>query len=226
MTEETVSSTPLRHKVWRAVIPAWEITPYVTNTIIGINVLVFVTEVVLAVTTGMTPAKFDRALGLQAAAVEDGQIYRLVTSAFVHAGVLHLALNMLFLYWFGPPLELWLGRARFIALYMVSLLGSAALICLLPTPGFAVGASGALFGLLGASLILARLLGVGVNNILWVIGINMAITFGIPAVTSLQISWQGHVGGLITGIVFATVIRRIYDSYLDIISVDPPRKPT
>jgi membrane associated rhomboid family serine protease len=124
------------------------------------------------------------------------QWYRLVTSMFLHASIIHIGFNMYALWVIGTPVEQYLGRARFVGLYFVSgLAGSAG--ALLATPSTpTLGASGAVFGILGAMLILewqvtGRLAG---NAMTWIV-INLIITFAIPG-----ISYGAHLGGLVGGI--------------------------
>jgi membrane associated rhomboid family serine protease len=167
-------------------------TPVVTYTLIAINVLLFGVE---AVSPGM-----DRKLALFAPAVADGDLYRLLTSAFMHYGLAHLLFNMYALYIIGPPLEIWLGRLRFTALYALSALGGSVLVYLLsPLNAATAGASGAVFGLFGASFVVGKRLNLNVGWVVGLIAINLAFTFVIPALGGQQISWQGHVGGLVTG---------------------------
>jgi len=128
--------------------------------------------------------------------VANGGWWRLVTSMFLHENLIHIGFNMVALYLIGTPVEQYLGRARYIGLYFVTgLAGSAG--ALLQTPSTPVlGASGAIFGILGAMLILewqitGRLAG---NAMTWIV-INLVISFAIP-----NVSWGGHLGGLIGGI--------------------------
>jgi membrane associated rhomboid family serine protease len=128
--------------------------------------------------------------------VANGDWWRLVTAMFLHASILHIAFNMYALWVIGTPVEQYLGRARYLGLYFVSgLAGAAGALVQSPlTP--VVGASGAIFGILGAMLIIewqvtGRLAG---NAATWIM-INLVISFAIP-----NISWGGHVGGLIGGI--------------------------
>jgi membrane associated rhomboid family serine protease len=103
------------------------------------------------------------------------------------------------LYVVGPPLEAWLGRLRFSALYFMSALGGSVLVYLLSSLGAATaGASGAVFGLFGASFVVGRRLNLDVRWVIALIAINLVLTFLIP-----NISWQGHIGGLVTGAVIA-----------------------
>ena len=122
--------------------------------------------------------------------------YRLITSGFVHYGIIHIGLNMYFLYVLGNLMEPQLGRWKFGLLYFASLLGGSAGALLLDGGGFTAGASGAVFGLLGASAI--GLWQHGVNPFSTAIGrlllINLGLTFFIGG-----ISIGGHVGGLIAG---------------------------
>jgi membrane associated rhomboid family serine protease len=113
--------------------------------------------------------------------------------------VVHLLFNMWALYIVGPPLEVWLGRLRFAGLYALSALGGSVLVYVLsPLTAATAGASGAVFGLFGATFVVARRVKLDVRWVVILIGINLAITFTVPG-----ISWQGHVGGLVTGTVIA-----------------------
>jgi membrane associated rhomboid family serine protease len=128
-------------------------------------------------------------------AVANGDWWRLITSAFLHANLIHIAFNMYFLWFVGSAVEQALGRGRFVLLYIVSALsGSAGALVWTPTAP-TVGASGALFGLLGAALILERqrnyVLG---GSAMGLIVINLILSFAISG-----ISIGGHVGGLIGG---------------------------
>lgn len=166
-------------------------TPVVTYALIAINVVVFALQ--------MSVRGLQSQLVLWPPAVADGQLYRLVTSAFVHYGAAHLLLNMWALFVVGPPLELLLGRLRFGALYALSLLGGSVLVYLLTLNTATAGASGAVFGLFGATLVVAKRLNLDMRWVVAVIAINLLYTFVAPAVSSQRISWQGHVGGLVTG---------------------------
>jgi membrane associated rhomboid family serine protease len=165
--------------------------PVVTYALIAINVLVFVLQMALG--------NLERQLALWPPAVADGQLYRLVTSAFVHYGATHLLLNMWALYVVGPPLEMLLGRLRFGALYALSGLGGSVLVYLLSLNVMTAGASGAVFGLFAATFVVAKRLSLDLRWVGAVIVINLVFTFVAPAVSSQRISWQGHVGGLVTG---------------------------
>ncbi|VEG58486.1 rhomboid family protein [Mycolicibacterium aurum] len=170
-------------------------TPLVTYVLIGVNLLMLVLQMALP--------GLDRALALWPPAVADGEMYRLLTSAFLHFGLTHIAFNMLALYFVGPPLELALGRVRFIALYLLSALGGSVLVYLLTFNALTAGASGAVFGLFGATFVVGKRLNMDVRSVAMIIGLNLVFTFVYPLFTSQNISWQGHIGGLVTGAVVA-----------------------
>lgn len=161
--------------------------PAVTYALIAANVAVFVAQ--------LASRDLEKRLTLWPPAVADGQLYRLATAAFLHYGPMHLLLNMWALYVVGPPLEMWLGRLRFGALYALSGLGGSVLVYLLSPLGTATaGASGAIFGLFGATFVVVRRLTLDVRWVVAVIVVNLMFTFA-----ARQISWQAHVGGLATG---------------------------
>ena len=170
----------------------------VTKALIAINVLVFLAEIATgsgATGAGSGGSVVDR-FALDGPDVANGDWWRLITSGFLHANVLHIGLNMLILWLVGSPLEEMLGRGRYLLLYFVSLLaGSAGALLQAPISPIA-GASGAVFGILGAMLVLEW----NVTNrwagqaLTWIV-INLVISFTVPG-----ISWGGHVGGLIGGI--------------------------
>jgi membrane associated rhomboid family serine protease len=190
--------------------------PAVTFTLIGLNVLVFL--VTTASGTGLAfggnPSSLFEKLALaptvhctsvvdqlcQAKGVAQGEYWRLLTSTFLHFGVVHIALNMYCLFLLGPALETAFGRLRFTALYLLSGLSGAALSYALgPANEQAAGASGAVFGLFAAYYVLQRQRGGDVTQIALTIGINLAISFGL----SSYIDWRGHVGGLVGGALVA-----------------------
>ncbi|WP_175616290.1 rhomboid family intramembrane serine protease [Mycobacterium sp. GA-1841] len=167
--------------------------PVLTYALIAVNVVMFV----LQMASGDLEQKFT--LWPPGIAGHD-QYYRLVTSMFLHYGAMHLLFNMWALYVVGPPLEQWLGRLRFGALYALSGLGGSVLVYLLsPLNTATAGASGAIFGLFGAIFVVARKLNLDVRAIAAVVVINLVFTFVGPMLGTGAISWQGHVGGLITG---------------------------
>lgn len=140
--------TPVRRAA-RPLVRAASGTPVVTYGLIALSVLAFVAQ--------LSSHELESELVLWTPAVADGQIYRLVTSAFLHYGPMHLLLNMWALYVVGPQLEGLLGRVRYSALYLLSALGgSVAVYLLAPITTETAGASGAIFGLFGATLVIGQ----------------------------------------------------------------------
>lgn len=137
------------------------------------------------------------------AGVANGAPWQIITSVFTHEAPVHLLLNMMVLYFLGPQLEAILGRTRFLALYLLSgLTGSVAVMLLSDPHAGTLGASGAGFGLMGALLVVAHKVGADTQQILVWLGINVAFTF----FASSYISWQGHMGGLIGGLLISALI--------------------
>jgi membrane associated rhomboid family serine protease len=142
--------------------------------------------------------------GLAGEGVAHGQWWRIITGGFLHENLLHIAFNMWVLYYLGAMLEPALGRLRFGAIYFVSLLTGSLGALLVSPHSITVGASGAVFGLMGAAAVEMRarqipLMQSGVGGL---IAINLIISFSIPG-----ISWGGHIGGLLGGALAAWVIR-------------------
>ena len=135
--------------------------------------------------------------------VSDGAYWQLLTSAFTHLEIWHIGFNMLALWFLGPQLEQAIGRSRFVALYLLSALAGSTVVYWLAPPGVAtIGASGAIFGLMGALLVLAFKVGGNTQPILMWIGINFLIT----VVGRGFISWQGHLGGFLGGTLIAVIL--------------------
>jgi membrane associated rhomboid family serine protease len=181
--------------------------PLATMTLIGICLAVFVAQ--------MAVPGLDNRIAF-VPAVARSEPWRFLTSAFAHGGLTHIAFNMYALWVMGSYLEPMLGRARFVAIYLLSALGGSVMYLLLSTPPSAaeiatgdygmwwtgaVGASGAVFGLFGAFLVLQRRLGRSAAGMYVIIGINAVIGFVIPG-----IAWQAHLGGLLTGAAVAGAI--------------------
>ncbi|GAB2771080.1 rhomboid family intramembrane serine protease [Streptomyces sp. NPDC054796] len=174
----------------------------VTKILLGVNVAVFVAVLALGDRIVEDLLLFGRAATEQFGPVEgvaEGQWYRLLTSAFLHQEPWHIIMNMLGLWFLGPPLEAALGRVRFTALYLLAALGGSALTFYLASPGQgSLGASGAIFGLFGATAVLMRRLQYDMRPILILLAINLVFTF-----TWSGIAWEAHIGGLVTGAVIA-----------------------
>ncbi|MFF7113961.1 rhomboid family intramembrane serine protease [Streptomyces albogriseolus] len=171
----------------------------VTKILIGINVAVFLAVTIekslladLYLVGAWPPAPFMPTQG-----VAGGEWYRLGTSMFTHEEPWHIGFNMLSLWLLGGPLEQHLGRARYLALYLISGLAGSALTYLLAGGSTAsLGASGAVFGLFGATAVLMRRLRYDMRPIIALLVINLVITF-----TWSGIAWQAHIGGLVAGVV-------------------------
>ncbi|MGW2489559.1 rhomboid family intramembrane serine protease [Streptomyces sp. NPDC001606] len=172
-----------------------------TKILIGINLAVFLVQTVVG--DGFThrfeligQAYAPDLNGVQGVAA--GQYYRLLTAMFLHGGYAHIAFNMLSLWWIGGPLEAALGRARYLTLYFVSGLAGSALTFLLAAPNQpSLGASGAIFGLFGATGVLMRRLNYDLRPLLALLVINLVITFS----PGMNIAWQAHIGGLVAGVI-------------------------
>lgn len=131
--------------------------------------------------------------------VAGGEWYRLFTSMFLHQEIWHIAFNMLGLWWLGGPLEAALGRVRFIALYLLSGLAGSALTYAVAAPNQpSLGASGAIFGLLGATAVLMKRMNYDMRPVIALLVINLIFTFG-----GSNIAWEAHIGGLVAGALLA-----------------------
>ena len=182
-------------------------TNVVTLTLIAINVAIYALELALGGTVdGQANWIYDHGVLIangsycdtcSAIGVAHGEWWRLLTAAFLHYGPAHLGLNMLSLYFTGSILEAVVGRWRYLLIYLVSgIAGSAGALYLTPNSPTA-GASGAIFGVLGALLVLERrhVIQSGGQILMWIV-LNLVLTFSVGG-----ISIGGHIGGLIAGIV-------------------------
>lgn len=173
----------------------------VSMTLIGINVFAFIVTLAAGGTGGrlfqegaMLSVSATNRAGDLLTGVADGGYWRLLTSAFLHEGFLHIAFNMYALYLFGPFVERALGITRFVAAYLTTAIVASVFVYWLEAPNaLTIGASGAVFGLFGMALVLLIRAKQDVRTLLVLLAIN--------AVISLQgnISWQGHLGGFVAG---------------------------
>ena len=159
-----------------------------TMVLIALNVAVYVITAAQGGGINLPGGQLFSDWALQGAAVSNGDWWRLVTAMFLHGSLLHLAFNMFALYWLGNIIEQALGTPRYLLVYVVSgLAGSAGALWFSSAYAVTVGASGAIFGLIGALLIL----------------VNFAFTFAVPG-----ISKGGHIGGLVGGIIATYALMR------------------
>jgi membrane associated rhomboid family serine protease len=176
-------------------------TPYATYTLIAINVVAFIVE--LGAGGGATSGNLVEDGAVNGPAIDGGDTYRIVTGGFLHAGPLHLLFNMYVLYVAGTLLEPGIGTPRFLALYFISLLAGSFGALLIDPNSLTVGASGAIFGLMAAVLVVAR--GRGMEELAMQFGLfivlNLVLTVAIP-----NISIGGHLGGLVGGGVAALLL--------------------
>lgn len=134
--------------------------------------------------------------------VADGAWWQLLTSGFTHIEIMHIGMNMLALWFLGPPVERALGRTRFLAIYLLSLVAASVSVMLFTGSNTTtMGASGAIFGLIGALLLLTLKVGGDFRGVLFWLGINVVFTF-----VGAGISWQGHLGGLVGGLAASGII--------------------
>jgi len=185
--------------------------PILTYTLIGMNVLAYVGGVISGSGVGGGVGGGSSVLAkaaLYGPAVANGEVWRIVTSGFLHYGLFHLLFNMYALYIIGQMLEPAIGRLRFGLIYFVALL-CGSLGALIVTPNaLTAGASGAVFGIMGAAILVMRHRGIDPMQsglAVW-LGLNLLITFSVS-----HISIGGHIGGLIGGTLAAWVLVELPD---------------
>ncbi|WP_029146124.1 rhomboid family intramembrane serine protease [Microbacterium luticocti] len=174
--------------------------PMATYWIIGITLVAYLTQLIPG-----SPVAQWFALNSVFLVPQFGHFepWRLLTVLLVHSGLLHVGLNMLALWMIGRILEPLVGHVRFVVLYLIAGIGGSVAVALLAPGTFVVGASGAIFGLFGALLVIGRHIGANVASIAIIIAINFAFPFVVGllsgSMAAVQISWQAHLGGLIAG---------------------------
>ncbi len=182
--------------------------PLVTDWIMAITAVTYITQLIPGSPVQQWFA-LNSALLIPSIGFEP---WRLFTVLLVHGSFWHMGLNMLALYRIGRSLEPLLGRWRFLALYLISGLGGSVAVALLAPGTWVVGASGAIFGLFGALLVIGRHIGANVTGIAIIIGINFALPFifGIigGSLAAIAISWQAHLGGFIVGAALGFIFAR------------------
>ena len=179
-------------------------TAIVSIALIVVNCVVFLGELMQGVgVSGISGSRIVADGAVWAAPVADGEFYRLVSSGFIHASLFHILFNMWALWVLGGALESYIGAPRFLVIYFASVLWGSAGAILLSPGSPTVGASGGVFGLMGALLIMSRQRGMEFmsSGIGVVLLLNLGITFAIPG-----ISIGGHLGGLAGGAAAALLL--------------------
>jgi len=174
------------------------VEPIATYVLIALNVAVFV--------GARSSVQAQNDLILFGPAVADGDYWRLITSGFLHVEITHILLNMLSLFWLGRMIEPALGHARFVAIYFVALLGGSLGVMILSPDEATLGASGAIYGLLGAAIVMARNRQISLiqSGLIPILAINFVLTISLPG-----ISLGGHLGGLVGGLVATFVVEQL-----------------
>jgi membrane associated rhomboid family serine protease len=179
--------------------------PIATYSLIGVNVAVWLLGLLAGPGALLSGSPLAPTFGLYGPAVAAGEWWRLITAGFLHSGVLHIGFNMFALYVLGPGMERVLGRLRFLGLYAAGLTAASVGALLLSPLALTVGASGAIFALMGATIIGQRAMGINPwrsGIIGWVV-INLVLTVAVPG-----ISIGGHLGGLAGGLVAGAILFR------------------
>jgi membrane associated rhomboid family serine protease len=193
-----------RTKVTRGAVAPGRYDAPATYVLIALNVAAYLVEIAGGA-GGLSPGSSSVLLdfGLYGPYVAEGEWYRLLTNGFLHASLIHIGFNMFALFFLGRLLEPGIGTSRFVALYFASLFAGSFGAILLSPDSLTIGASGAVFGIFGATFVIARSRGVDAlaSSIAIVLLLNLAITFGNP-----EISIGGHLGGLAGGLLCALII--------------------
>lgn len=184
--------------------------PRVTYGLIAINVIAYLAENRITIGGGEGATLYDKGAllgsieGLAGQGVAYGQWWRIITSGFLHANLLHIGLNMLVLYWLGRLLEPAIGSVRFAAVYVTSLIAGSFGALLLTPHSFTVGASGAIFGLAGCAVVEMRSREIPImqSGLGTLIVINLLYSFTVSGV-----SIGGHIAGLIGGALAGLVLQ-------------------
>lgn len=183
-------------------VAALQVRPIITQVLIAVNLAVFVVGLVTGGSITGATGRIVREGALFGPNVDD-EPYRLLTGGFLHAGFIHVGLNMWVLWVLGQMVEPALGRLRFITLYVTALLTGSLGALLLTPESLTVGASGAIFGLMGAAIVVARdrRIDLMASGLLPMLGLNLVLTFGLGG-----ISIGGHIGGLVGGLIAGFVL--------------------
>ena len=225
LAQQRAAETPAQKKAqrrWARSAPLAVVAsgrPVATLTIIAITGLAYVIGLIPGVggIVGNALAFYPPYLVPQFGPIEP---WRIFTVVLVHSGFFHIGLNMLALWFMGRNLEPLLGRGRFVILYLLGALGGSVAVAILAPTTVVVGASGAIFALFGALLVIGRHIGADIRVIAVLIGINFAWPFVVALISSLGtgnfvaalnnvgVSWQAHLGGLVVGAVVGLIYAR------------------
>jgi len=198
--------------------PLQRARPVVTHVLIALNVAIFAAGVGSGLRTKSSVIYDGGLIGVSGITregivhgVADGEWWRIITSGFLHANLIHIAMNCLVLYQLGNLLEPAVGRLRFATVYVVALFTGAFGVLLLSPDRLTVGASGAVFGLMGLAVALLRSRGINIfdTGLGGVVVLNLIITVKIPG-----ISVGGHVGGLVGGFLAGWVLAEVGPRHL------------
>ncbi|MFS2242641.1 rhomboid family intramembrane serine protease [Microbacterium sp. OR16] len=206
MKADRKAQTPAQrraHRAWRSGVDSSK--PIATYAIIGVTAVVGVLQLLLGPIIDRTllfaaPYLFPDMFGGDFSF----QPWRLLTTMLVHSGITHFLLNMLALWMIGRSLEPLLGRWRFVALYLIGGLGGSVAMAVFDPLAATVGASGGIFALMGALLVIGRHIGANIRGILVILAINLAIGF----IQTLNIAWQAHIGGAAVGALVGLIFAR------------------
>lgn len=216
LRDQQKSASPAQRKAERQwsrprAVAVSDTRPIVTYAIMAITGFFFLLQLIPGFGSAMTEALLFWAPYLYPEVSGVFQPWRVLTVLLVHdpLSIWHVALNMLALWMIGRSLEPLLGRWRFLTLYLLSGLGGSVAVALLGFTAPVVGASGAIYGLFGALLVIGRHIGANITGIVVILGINLVITF-LPLLFGggVRISWQAHVGGLLVGFLVAFIFTR------------------
>jgi membrane associated rhomboid family serine protease len=216
LRDQQKAQTPAQAKAQRRAssvraVTARDSRPIVTYVIIAVTAGIFLLQLIPGFGSLLTNTLLFYAPALYPELSGEFQPWRLLTALFVHdsSGFWHVGLNMLALWMIGRSLEPLLGRGRFLTLYLLSGLGGSVAVALMTFGTPVVGASGAIYGLFGALLIIGRHIGANITGIVVVLGINLVITF-LPLLMggAVRVAWQAHLGGLLVGMLVAFIFTR------------------
>ncbi|MUM17132.1 MULTISPECIES: rhomboid family intramembrane serine protease [unclassified Mycobacteroides] len=198
MGQQCVECVQQGAKSVRTVKPLRQARAWITWALIAVNVLVYAATVSDGTDGDLMSSQLFRELVLYLPWVAQGEFWRTITTGFLHLSLMHIAVNMLSLAMIGPGLERAFGGQRYVAIYGTALLGSSAAAMWFTPNTLVAGASGAIYGLLGAALVLSLRERLNPQTIIVVLVLNIGLSISLPG-----ISLAGHMGGLAFGVLSA-----------------------